>query len=1261
MKRLYILFLLIFLFTACATHKPHYVQGYNKTQAPTIAPEYTVFFFGGADHGPGGSNKILQSLYLQSLATDSSALILLGNNRVKKSLAGSTGANKRKKAEENLDLKLSLLNDFKGDVFMIPGNHDWANGSGKGYENLLRLEEYVGNFLERETKVVVPGRGCPGPYEVEVSEGFVYIFLYTQWWFHQAEKPTCGMESPLDFVIQLEDAVKRNLNKKLVVVGHHPVLSNGPHGGYFPWYIHLSPPLLGSLYAWYRKNLGGLQDLAESRYRMFTTGMKKILEQHPNVIYLSGHERSLQYHKIHQQHYIVSGAIAKATATVESKNARFAYGEPGFGRLNFYKNGDVYLEFWTAEELVYREKLYHHTYDPSLDENHYEDIDYTGQAVTARVTGDLAKKPGKTKPGLLGNNYRQEWGTKIKDVPVFDLGKEKGGLEIIKKGGGMQTRSLRLQAKDGKQYTLRSVEKFPENAVPAALRGTVVSSLVSDQISASHPYGALAIPKLAEAAGVHHTNPKLVYLPADPRLGRYREDFSEGLYLFEERPAGEHWQDHKAFGQPQDIKSTFDLVDHLQKKDKDFVDEAQVLRSRLFDILIGDWDRHDDQWRFAEFKAKKNELGKLPANIRKKVEPSHEKGHKYYHPIPRDRDQAFFKPDGTLLKLSSHKWGQPKFQGFDEEIRDVAGLEFNARYFDRTFLTELSWKDWEKIAKELQSRVTDEVIEKALKDLPPEIYALNGPAIAHKLEKRRDALPRYAKEYYLFLSRTVNIVGSKKAERFEVNRLNDEDTEVKVYRIKEKTGDTKFLAYHRVFKTHETEEIRLFGLGDDDRFQLSGQVKKGPLTRIIGGKGEDSINDQSTVAGLRRKNVLYDTKAKTSIVSAGELKNKTSDQQEGVNEYNRFEFKYDKLIPLVTGGFNPDDGLFIGAGFSLIKHKFRKEPFAVKHTFTAAVAPRSASFNFKYKGEFTQVFGKWDLLLEADVFEPSFADFFYGFGNKTTFDEEARDNDTQFYRARYGQWIFRPEIRRTLGDLHALKIGGFYRSVKIETDQNDQQPNRFIINYPTLIGRESDTSLPLLDERRHYIGGILTYSLDSRDAKSFPTRGLVWNLEGKAVWQQEDEQNEYQSLSSNLSFYFSFGGSLRTTVALRAGGQANFGEFEFYQAPRLGGFRTLRGYRRTRFAGDESFYQNTDVRIRLAEFRTPLFPGSFGLTLIHDVGRVWTQQEDELLTDPGKETWHRGMGGGLWIAPLGKTVISADYTVSNDDENAIFVRLGFLF
>jgi hypothetical protein len=127
-------------------------------------------------------------------------------------------------------------------------------------------------------------------------------------------------------------------------------------------------------------------------------------------------------------------------------------------------------------------------------------------------------KANKFKEWLLGKNYRSIWTSPVQ-APVLDLTHEKGGLKVIQRGGGQQTLSLRYAGKDENQYVTRSVEKYPESAVPEAIRSKFTVDIVGDQISASHPFAALTIPSLAEAAGVLHTNPRLVRLPNDTILG----------------------------------------------------------------------------------------------------------------------------------------------------------------------------------------------------------------------------------------------------------------------------------------------------------------------------------------------------------------------------------------------------------------------------------------------------------------------------------------------------------------------------------------------------------------------------------------------------------------------------------------------------------------------------------------------------------------------------------------------------------------------
>ena len=340
------LFILLFC-CACATHKTHLPSDYNPQVQTSEQLEYSVLFFGGADKSEKNDAPILAMLGEQMAAVDKGSLVLLGNNGAKRGLTDSTNASIRLKTEIILRRKLSMLSEFKGDVYIIPGNHDWDDGGKAGYSRVLLLQEYVEEILDREQEVVVPVDACPGPYEVHVSEELVLIFLNTQWWLHEWDKPgpgaICDMEDELDFIVQLDDVIKRNTHKKVIVAGHHPLFSNGPHGGYFPAYVHVLPPVLGSLYAWYRKHIGGLQDLADTKYKVMRNGLLRIFEQHPNLVYLSGHEKSLQYHQKGGQHYIVSGAIVKSTPVVKGNGATFASGMPGFGRINFYGNGDVFF------------------------------------------------------------------------------------------------------------------------------------------------------------------------------------------------------------------------------------------------------------------------------------------------------------------------------------------------------------------------------------------------------------------------------------------------------------------------------------------------------------------------------------------------------------------------------------------------------------------------------------------------------------------------------------------------------------------------------------------------------------------------------------------------------------------------------------------------------------------------------------------------------------------------------------------------------
>ena len=1233
---------LMLVMISCTTWRPFISTKIDQDNSSAI-PNHTIIFFGGSSGHEEEDETLLRQIRTEmAAAEDRSTVVLLGNHSGKKGLPDST-SRFRETAQATLNRQLSLLAGFNGKIILVPGYLDWASGGRDGKNRALNLENYLRKFVD-EDKLALPQNGCPGPEEIHIGDDLVIIAINTQWYLHGWAKPFesegCGVAEKHDFFIALDDVLKRNAHKKIIVAGSHPIFSNGRYGGHFPLSSHLLPPGLGSLYVLNRKLIGEKPDLTNPDYRQFRKAMLKVFRQYPNVTYLAGHETSLQYHNDQNQHYLVSGAIGARRPVASGGKASFAHPGQGYGKLMIFSNGDVWLEFMALNEKsvesVYRQKLYNKEYEtlPDLIEQHQE-VNYLGRTVNKAANVDLGRKT--KKPWLLGRNYRPEWIEEIQDVPVFDIGKEKGGLQIIKKGGGAQTYSLRLEDKDGKQWVLRSIAKYPEKGLSSALRGTVYSEILKDQVSASHPYSALTVPKMADAIGVYHTNPKLVYLPDDPRLGIFREQMGDGLFLFEERP-DDNREEIESFGRSKNIVSSSNVLRKLLNGDNNYVDQHLVAKSRLFDLLLGDWDRHDDQWRWASFKEENGTL---------------------YQPIPRDRDQVFYNGDGALVKIGSRKWISPKIRGFHKRIKFPERLAGNGIFFDRSFLNQLNKKDWQLASNDIQKGLTDEVIEAALRDMPNEAFEWNGDDIIQKLSQRRDDLDKYADRYYRFLAQDVDIVGTSKRDLFKVDRLNDSETRVQVYRTN-KNGELKFNTFDRTFNINETKEVRLFGLGHDDRFELSGKVDESIKVRVIGGDGNDFINDQSNVKKGGKKTIVYDTPSGIELQSGKETKKRLSYDPE-VNRYDRKAFKYDKLYPILFTESNPDDGLFIGGGFGFIKHGFRQDP-AERHTVRMDIAPKSNSFNLGYSLFLADVWKRWDYSMNLAVSEPSFSDYFYGYGNKSEINQNERSEDGQFYRTRYSQWVLQPSLENNFGanKQHKIRLGLRYRSVKIRTSDNDGNTDRFILSYsPAILDSEPST---LLDRRRNYVATTFKYSIDTRNNPFVPSRGYKWNVNTSLSWQLGDEQFNYQQVNSDFSFYLGSGGPFNPVIAARIGGTANFGDFQFYQAARLGGTSNLRGYRKFRFAGDESIYQNTEFRIKLFQFKSRLFPGDFGLNAFHDIGRVWSDQTDEALEDTSLSKWHRGYGGGIWISPLGGVAITTEFTKSVDNDGLlIYLRLGFMF
>lgn len=1253
-----ILFHLIFILLAsCAFGQKPFI---DKSEIPWTQDSvqsqisYTVYLVGDAGEPIVDEKTSCMSLLKNhlSIAAKNSSVIFLGDNIYPDGMVEKSSPN-RANAEKSIEGQLNTLDSFKGSVFFIPGNHDWSRWSRDGWEGVKREEDYIEAKLNRGN-VFNPDNGCPGPVEIHLNDSVVLIIIDSQWWLHEYDKPhgeedSCSISNELDFIDELTSVIENNQDKKIIVTGHHPIFSNGNHGGYFSAKDHLFPltsffpnlyiplPVLGSIHPFYRKRIGHIQDINNPRYQLLKEKLLGAFELHDNLIYAAGHEHNLQYFEHNKQHYIVSGSGSKTKYVAKKKGASFTYAEQGFSKVLYLTNGEVWIEFWTVSdtnprgELSFRKKI--QNADPIDVVLETAKTDYSDSVILYKAAEQF--RASKLKEFFFGEVYRASWTAPV-PVNVFDMSTEKGGLTATRLGGGMQTKSLRLEDADGKEYVLRSIQKDPTRKfLPADMQQTVVGDIMRDQIAMSHPYGAFTIAPLAEAAGVNYKHSKLVYVPDDPSLGKFRSVYGNTLALFEER-ASDKLRDDDNFGNVKKALNTPSMVADLHKSNRNVVDEYEMLRARLFDMLIGDFDRHDDQWRWALHQCKKHSHD----DCYHTKDPLTKKGNVYV-PIPRDRDQVYAKVDGLITSIAAMPFSPGQLlTNFDHKVTDFEGLNLNGRQLDVSFLTRLTEKDWIEMAHEIQLSVTDEVIENAIRQLPDTIFNLNGIELISKLKSRRNDLPNYAARHYKTIAKHIEVVGSNESETFEIIRKPNGNVDVKVYR-RTKKHNKHSLFYHREFKYNETKEINLYGLGSKDRFEISGNTKKSILIRIISGKGQDKIIDQSTVRGSKKLTRVYDKVNGVQIKGSSETKNFTSNDKY-LNTYNRDRFKPNKTIPLIKIGYNIDDGLFLGGGIAVKRHGWRKAPFANIHELYGVIAVRTGSFSLSHNSTFYQVAKKWNFNIRTELLAPNAVTNFYGLGNET------KDivGDIRFNRVRYNHGISHLTLEKKTGKSSLFSIGPKYEFI-----QTQQSTGRFISS--ALSGLTEDD----FDEN-HLVGIESSFKVNTTNHKVQPSNGIKWNVNGNAMYNASDA-TYLSTIKSDISFYVPIQTVFSPILALRFGGSSILGDFLFNQANTLGaqskilGSGNLRGYRRDRFAGRSSAYQNTDLRLKLTSFTSYLFPGDIGIHGFVDNGRVWMDGEDS-------DTWHTSYGGGLWVSPFHTLLIITTFEKSIEN-NIISFHMNFLF
>ncbi|MGK0377382.1 MAG: hypothetical protein ACJA1Z_001191 [Patiriisocius sp.] len=1238
-KKIFLLMLTAFFVSSCATYAPQIKIA--STPALNKDVVHSFYLIGDAGNIPlGETSKVLPALKEElNKASKNSTLIFLGNN------ISAEGFPKKKDArrafqEQQLMTQTNTVTNFKGKTIFIPGNHDWSSG---GPEGLKRQEKYIKNLLGKKT--FLPEDGCPIE-KIHISDDIELIIVDSQWYIedwdnHPTINDKCEFKTRNDFLDEYESLIKKARGKTTIVTMHHPMYTNGPHGGQYSFGDHMKPvPVLGTLKNVIRKTSGiNKADIQHKRYNELKRRLVTISQENKKVIFVSGHEQSLQYLVADNLHQIVSGSGSNVSPTRNVGAGQFSYGTHGFARLDVFKDGSSHVRFYGTEE----NKI---VYETAVIKPQVKKLDTAYPTTFPKEKVGVIYTAAETDKSdifkfLWGDRYRKLYSTPV-IAPTVDLDTMYGGLKVIRKGGGNQSISLRLEDKNGAQYVMRALRKnavqylqsliFKENYIEGQFDKTRTEALVLDVFAGSHPYAPFVTGTLSDAIGLYHTNPTLYYIPKQSALGDFNGEFGDALYMIEEHTSEGH-SDQASFGFKDKIISTEEVMDKLHEDEDIVIDEAAYIRARLFDMLIGDWDRHYDQWRWIEFK---------------------ENNKKVYRPLPRDRDQAFsIMSDGPLFSIGLAIIPTARIlRKYDEDLVDVKGVNVEPYPLDMEFIQLSNKVAWDAQVKVIQNGITDAIIDAAFLNFPVEVRDQSFDDLKRKLKARRGNLQAISDRYYALVNKYAVIKGTNKDDYFTIQCLSNGEVKITAQRIQKGEKGEVFL--ERTYTKSETKEIWIYGLDDGDVFETKGKNNKIKI-RLIGGQNNDKY-----IIPEGGKIVIYDYKSKKNDISqVKKTRIRLNDRYDmNVYDYKKLKNNVNAIIPVI--GSNPDDGFKIGVTNINTDYGFERNPFTAKHIISASYYFATQGYDLFYTGEFANVVGDLNFSIDAQFNSPNYAINFFGYGNSTP-NPEADDGDgfdanLDYNRVKIRTFKVMPSLVWK-GDLGAnIKAGIFY-----ESNQVDRTNARFLDDLTNTSNTMGITTInESVYDNQDFYGVNAAYHFENKDDQAFPTLGMQLGLQ--VGYKNNVATNKgYGYVMPTLGFDYKLISTGRLVLATNLAGHVNLGDdFEFYQGATLGANTGLRGYRNERFTGKRAFVQTTDIRWNIIGLKTSILPLNLGVFGGADYGRIWV--DDDLVFNPifNDSDWNTSFGGGVFVN-LAEMMTANVSAFNSGDGVRLAFKMGFGF
>ena len=689
-------------------------------------------------------------------------------------------------------------------------------------------------------------------------------------------------------------------------------------------------------------------------------------------------------------------------------------------------------------------------------------------------------------------------------------------------------------------------------------------------------------------------------MPDDPALGEFRATFANLIGTLEEYPLPAGGGNPGFMGATEILPSTR-MWTMWMEGPENRLDHRAYLRARVLDLWVDNYDRHRGQWRWM----------KLP-------------GKDAWQPLPEDPDFVLVHRDGMVARVIRTR--VPQYLEFSEKypkrldgallqlgrdgpvgaVRGEPGRLRGGRPRSPVALHRRG--DRSRVAPD-----AGRVVRAARREPG------GGPPRAARRPRRL----RSARVPLLRQGRGRSGHRSQRARHGGAPRRRLDRGRHRARRRR------RSAVLPPPVRPVETDEVRIFLHGGDDRVERTGPAGGPIAVRVIAGGGRDIVDDSKSGG----TDVWRD--AGTLEVDRGRgthVRDKVWPNPVPVKDAPWIEPRSwgNWAVGLPVFGYAPDVNVYVGWGISRTSWGFRTLPSKSVQSIQGAISLGEGLGKVGYSGIFRRPASRFGYQVHA--FGSGVESYnFFGLGNDTP---EATDRSR--YQTKESMVDVFPALRYELGNRFSAFVGPAMRFSRTPTDSGtivaEQAPigvgdfGLFAVRGGlTYDSRLSPMVAAKADYTKNEVGaGQAMGGVAGGGGPALGVSGIRIETSGFYVPKAWDVKSEYGGVDGEIAAYI---GNARRHLALRVGGRSVWGDYAWFDAAAIGGSNS-RGYRSDRFSGDSSLYGSASLRGWFGSVGLSVISLRLGGVVFSDVGRVWLAGEES-------NTWHASYGGGVLMQPVG--------------------------